>query len=277
MSRVRPDRRWAAGGVLAVVALAVTTLSTPPAPAQESLSTPGPSPAAQESASGSHDRGKPVDYLSSEFQVAPLREAVLSLTIAAALASLLAFRSRRRGTPERSVTVAQTQIILAVVGSVVMIVVGASMARAFGIVGAASLVRYRAKVNDPKDAGVMLATLGIGLASGVGLFLFAGFATVFILGLLWLLESHEPEDLKRFALKIVFKEKDGAAMKPKMEEVLRRNRVTYELRVTTPEELSYDVKVPARKSTDRLSNLLLAQGKAEALEVEWDEKKDKTK
>ena len=68
----------------------------------------------------------------------------------------------------------QTQIILAVVGAVVMLVVGASLARAFGIVGAAGLVRYRAKINDPKDAGVMLSTLAIGLAAGVGLWMLGG-------------------------------------------------------------------------------------------------------
>ena len=39
---------------------------------------------------------------------------------------------------------------------VVMLIVGASLARAFGIVGVASLIRYRAKIDDPKDAVVML-------------------------------------------------------------------------------------------------------------------------
>ena len=43
-----------------------------------------------------------------------------------------------------------------------MLVVGSSLARAFGIVGAAGLVRYRAKIEDPKDAGVMLSTLAVG-------------------------------------------------------------------------------------------------------------------
>ena len=69
----------------------------------------------------------------------------------------------------RQAPVIQTQIILAVVGAVVMLVVGSSLARAFGIVGAAGLVRYRAKIDDPKDAGVMLSTLAVGLARGVGL------------------------------------------------------------------------------------------------------------
>ena len=65
-----------------------------------------------------------------------------------------------------------------------MLVVGTSLARAFGIVGAAGLVRYRAKVEDPKDAGVMLSTLAIGLATGVGQWPLAIVGTVFLLVLL---------------------------------------------------------------------------------------------
>src|ERR671926_1799822 len=110
-----------------------------------------------------------------------IMRALIALPLATAMGALLAFRPRRRGTPPRSAPVIQTQIILAVVGAVVMLIVGASLARAFGIVGAANLIRYRAKVEDPKDAVVMLATLSIGLACGVEVFGLAAFATVFIL------------------------------------------------------------------------------------------------
>src|ERR1051325_3807476 len=122
-----------------------------------------------------------------------LLDALIRLPIAALLSAILAFRFRRRGTPKRQASVIQTQIILALVGAMVMLVVGASLARAFGIVGAAGLIRYRAKIEDPKDAGVMLSTLAIGLATGVGLWLLALFATAFILGVLWLIESIDSE------------------------------------------------------------------------------------
>ena len=74
-----------------------------------------------------------------------------------------------------------------------MLVVGTNLARAFGVVGAAGLVRYRAKIEDPKDAGVMLSTLAVGLASGVGQYVIAAFSAVFILLVLWVIESFEPE------------------------------------------------------------------------------------
>ena len=82
--------------------------------------------------------------------------------------------------------------MLAIVGSLVMLIVGASLARAFAIAGAAGLVRYRAKIDDPKDASVMLSCLAVGLASGVGLLYLAAAGAVFIVGVLWVLEWREP-------------------------------------------------------------------------------------
>src|SRR5438094_4981305 len=153
-------------------------------------------------------------------QLQQLRHAAVRLPIAVGLASVLALRPRRRGTPHRQAPVIQTQIILAIVGAVVMLVVGTSLARAFGIVGAAGLVRYRAKIEDPKDAGVMLSTLAVGLASGVGLWMLAGFATVFILVVLWIVESFEPKATQLFTLKVNAKDPD--AVKPQIEHLLKR-------------------------------------------------------
>jgi uncharacterized membrane protein YhiD involved in acid resistance len=208
-----------------------------------------------------------------ETQVEQLQHALARLPIAAGLASVLALRPRRRGTPERQPAVIQTQIILAVVGSMVMLVVGSSLARAFGIVGAAGLVRYRAKIADPKDAGVMLSTLGVGLAAGVGLWMLAVFATVFILGTLWIVESFEPKARQLFALKV--KAKDPVALKPKIEQLLTRHRLEHELRTETKDEVTFEVRVPLDRKTDRLSDEILEIDKSNASGVEWDEKKSK--
>ena len=126
-------------------------------------------------------------------QIPLLAKAAVSLPIAAVLGAALAFRPRRHGAPQRDSEVIHAQIILGVVGALLMLVIGESLARAFGIVGAAGLIRYRAHIKDPKDAGVMLSTLGLGIASGVGLYLLAAFATLFFLLVLWLIESRTPE------------------------------------------------------------------------------------
>lgn len=215
-----------------------------------------------------HGVPAPFDFAA---QLAPVRRAAASLPIAAALAAALAFRPRRRGTPRRTPAVIQTQIILALVGAVVMLIVGQSLARAFGIVGAAGLVRYRAKIEDPKDAGVMLSTLAIGLASGVGLFVLAVFTTVVLLGVLWAIESLEPEERKLFTLKVATK--DAAALRPRIERVLQESGVRYELRGSAAEDVCYEVKLPWGIRTDRLSNAIMRLDSGNGTAVEWDEKK----
>src|SRR3954464_7897067 len=209
-------------------------------------------------------------------QVRDLKHALSRLPVAAGLACVLAFRPRRRGTPKRQAPVIQTQIILSIVGAVVMLVVGSSLARAFGIVGAAGLVRYRAKVEDPKDAGVMLSTLAIGLASGVGLYVMASFSAGFILLALWIIESFEPKGRKLFELKIKMGD-DTDDRRKDFDEILERFHVDFDLLSSSDEEICYEVWVPLEMQKDRLSNAILRLDPAGHGAVEWAEKKPKTK
>ena len=209
--------------------------------------------------------------LESHFDM--VERAVLALPFATALGAALAFRPRRRGTPPRSAPVIETQIVLAVVGATVMLVVGSSLARAFGIVGAANLIRYRAKIDDPKDAVVMLSTLSLGLCCGVELYGLATFAGVFLLALLWAVESIEAELTKHFELKVTAG--DPAALRNEIESVLRRYHVKFELRSLGQKELVYDSELPLHTRTDRIANAILSLGKNGDTEVAWDEKKAK--
>lgn len=209
----------------------------------------------------------------------PLHEiddAMVRLPLAAALGAALALRPKRRGTPKRQPAVVQTQIILAVVGAVIMLVVGASLARAFGIVGAANLIRYRSKIDDPKDAVVMLAALAVGLASGVGLYALSVFSTVFLVAALGVIESFEPRGLKHFDLKVKVGN-DTDALRPKIETILSRFNLDFELRTTSDEEVCYDVQVPLEVQTDRVSNAILKLDPKGHAAVEWGEKKAKGK
>ena len=161
---------------------------------------------------------------------------------------------------------------MAIVGAVVMLVVGSSLARAFGIVGAAGLVRYRAKVEDPKDAGVMLCTLAVGLACGVGQWALAAFGTVFVLILLWIVESFEPVATRVFVVKV--KTKDAPALKDKIDRVFRSQKVPVEVRTVAQEELHYEIRWPVDRPTDVLSQRI-AGLLPEGVNVELEQKKDK--
>jgi uncharacterized membrane protein YhiD involved in acid resistance len=247
----------------AVAALAALLLGGPVAVAQESPAPPG--------TGLFQDTAAPEDGTPWAVNLRKLLEAALALPLAAGLGATLALRPRRRGTPRRSAPIIQTQILLAVIGAVVMLVVGASLARAFGVVGAAGLVRYRAQVKDPKDAGVMLSTLAVGLAAGVGLYMLAFFAALFVMALLWIIESFEPEAQKFFLLKIGTA--DARKFQSQVETLLRRHRAKYELRTSSEQELSYEVSLPARRSTDAITNSLFQVEGTTA--VDWDEEKKK--
>src|SRR6201991_567064 len=179
-----------------------TSVATPSAPST--------APGATVAAPAGSDSGKPLlgelfgpdvtgmspsDYASWETTSARI---ALRFALAAFLASLLAFRPRRGvSVARRNPYVAQTQILMAVVAGGMMMVVGDSAARAFGIFAAASLVRFRTNIRDPKEITVLLVSLAIGLATGVGRIELGLILSFFVLLLLWALEYRETEQVTR--------------------------------------------------------------------------------
>ena len=203
-----------------------------------------------------------------------ITEAMIRLPYAAALGAILALRPRRRGHGRRSILVVQTQIMLAVVGAVVMLVVGDSTARAFGIVGAAGLVRYRSTIDDPKEAVVMLCALAAGLAAGVGHYRLAPFATAFMTVVLFIVEWFEPIARKFFELSI--RTRGAADFRPQVEGVLKGFALEFELLVEKDEEIGYSVSAPIDVRTRDISDMIRVLHSADDdMSIEWDEKRPK--
>lgn len=199
---------------------------------------------------------------------------LLILSLAAILGAALGLvRPVRRGIVPRSSHVLQAQILLALVGAVIIVVVDESLARAFAIVGAAGLVRYRARIADPKDAGVMLVSLAVGLTVGSGMYGFAVTITLFAMGLLWVLESFEPPARTRFELTVGGKDADK--LRPRIEHALEQKGVTYELLGSSSHELHYEVTVPFEEKIRRLTKLIRGLDDRHGTSVEWDIRKYK--
>jgi hypothetical protein len=203
------------------------------------------------------------------------------LAVAALLGAALGIlRPVRREIVPRSPHVIHAQILLAIVGALIIIVVAESLARAFAIVGAAGLVRYRARIDDPKDAGVMLVALAVGLTAGSGQLVFASVACLFVIAVLWLLESFEPEARSRFDLRISGRTIER--LRPDIEHSLNQKGVSYELRGSAPGELRYEVTVPYQLKLKKLSKLIRSldgagsNGHHGPTAVHWEIKKYKT-
>jgi uncharacterized membrane protein YhiD involved in acid resistance len=199
-----------------------------------------------------------------------IRVAFIRLPLAALFGTALAFRPRRRAQGARKVVVMQTQIMLAVVGAVIMLVVGNSLSRAFGIVGAAGLIRYRSTIADPKDAVVMLCALASGLSVGVGLYQIGAVATAFMMLLLWLIEFFEPPARRRFELRIEVRDPEFRA---KAESVIKGLGLEFELLLEDDEQLRYSISAPVNVHTRDVSDTLrLVAGTP--IVVRWEEKRN---
>jgi uncharacterized membrane protein YhiD involved in acid resistance len=105
-----------------------------------------------------------------------------------------------------SVSFVHTLVLLSSITAFVMMVIGNSIARAFSLVGALSIIRFRTPVKDTRDTAFVFFSLGIGFAAGTGAYAIAALGTLAI-GLFALIihririgESGKDDFLLRFRL-----------------------------------------------------------------------------
>jgi len=219
-------------------------------------------------------------HISSERWAENSGRIALRLVLAALLGAALAFRPRKRILAmKRNPYVAQTQILLAIVAAALMIIVGDNAARAFGIFAAVSLVRFRTNIRDPKEITVLLISLALGLASGVGRWDLAVILTLFALIVLWLLEWREPQLVFR-AMEVKVTTKNVVTTQRALRDVFKQFGFDRELRgvdreVTdeSPGSLVYSVDISPTVSTDQISEEILQLDGGNIQGIEWDQKK----
>lgn len=94
---------------------------------------------------------------------------VISLSLVLGLYVALAYRL---ATPpgSYSVSIQHTLLYLAMIVALVMLVISNQLARAFTLVGALSVIRFRTPVKSAKDASFIFLALASGMGIGVGMF-----------------------------------------------------------------------------------------------------------
>lgn len=207
-------------------------------------------------------------------------EIVFRLIVAVILAAILAFRPRKN-VPlfRRNLYVAQTQILLAVVAAALMLIVGDNTARAFAIFAAVSLVRFRTNIKDPKEITVLLISLALGLASGVGRWDLGAILCVFAFVLLWALEFKEPEHVYR-SMELTVKTRATEITRVKIHRIFESLNLEAEIRhIEPPDEkkniglLMYYLRLRLTISTDQLSEQILSADGENIEGIQWDQKK----
>jgi uncharacterized membrane protein YhiD involved in acid resistance len=112
--------------------------------------------------------------------IPPIQVAVgLGLSLVLSLAIATTYRLTHRGV-SYSQSYAHTLIIMCMVISVIMMIVGSSIARAFSLVGAMSIIRFRNAVKETKDIGFIFLVMAIGMACGTRFYTLAAIATLLL-------------------------------------------------------------------------------------------------
>ena len=73
-----------------------------------------------------------------------------------------------------------TNVFVAVIVCMVIMIIGNSLARAFALVGALSIIRFRTVVKDTKDTAFIFWSLATGMASGTGSYFLAISGTIIL-------------------------------------------------------------------------------------------------
>lgn len=123
------------------------------------------------------------------------------LAVAFVVGWVLGFAYKRTHTGDRFRTsIPHAQMLLAVGGALIWLVVGDNLVRAFGLAGTIGLIRYRTRIRDPKDTTVLLFSMILGMACGLGQYTIALIGLAFVvLTLVWLSFSHRRETARLLA------------------------------------------------------------------------------
>lgn len=205
----------------------------------------------------------------------PIRQALAETTVvlgtdqlllrsacAAGLGAVLAvvYRATHRGL-SYSQSFMQTIVFVAAIVALVMMTVRNSLATAFTLVGALSIIRFRTVVKDTRDTAFVFASLAVGMAVGLGYWELAGIGTVVIGALAGLMHATNFGALYKsdFVLRFTFdQQRDSSAYLGPLQQAARRANMLHiepsgdgrSLRLT------YDVALRREQTAEQLTSAL---------------------
>src|SRR5947209_10275944 len=115
-----------------------------------------------------------LDWLRDEFPKGldiPLARLALRLGASLLFGCVIAglYRLTRGRSTNDTTNLLPTLVLLTVLVGMITVVIGDNLARAFGLVGALSIVRFRTVVEDTRDTAFVIFAVVVGMAVGAGM------------------------------------------------------------------------------------------------------------
>ena len=140
---------------------------------------------------------------------------IIKFILSAAIGTLIAFQGIRENSDNKKnidVKIAKSKILICITGAITVVIIGNSMAKAIGLFGIGSFIRFRTTIEDPVDSAVMFILIILGMAIGQELYLPA-----FILALFFYTTLVVMSKIK--GLKKVIKIKENEVKQPEREKI----------------------------------------------------------
>ncbi len=120
---------------------------------------------------------------------------VVQATLLGGVFTLHPLRLRRLRQKEKGRELLKAQLLVCMAGALLVVVIGSgedASARAFGLLGLGSFIRFRTSMKSPADTAVFFLLIGIGMACGVDRFAAAAIGTVILMVVVTALEWMSP-------------------------------------------------------------------------------------
>ena len=196
----------------------------------------------------------------------------LAKLVAAAVIGMLVTVVHRQYRSDKSANPAldQAQVLLCISGALMMIIIGNSIARAFGIAGAASVIRFRTPVEDARDITILFILMGLGMAAGLGALAVAGMGTLFLCAMIPILNLFSAERPRTMMVEIISEGRDFPIAH--VNQVFAVNGILFEPREVSQGDEATAKYLTTLRPTDSLEDLsgqLMGDGKKGIKNVSW--------
>jgi len=216
-------------------------------------------------------------HLPSQFAMPPMYPLLelLKLAVAAVLGLVVtAVHKRYHRDKPLSRSLEQAQVLLGVAGAMIVIIIGDSLARAFGVLGAASIIRFRTPVEDPKDTIILFLLLALGMACGLGAFGTAALAALFICIVMLVLDHIGEQKPRPMMLELVAAGREFPTQH--VQNVFAAYGMAFEPREVSQGDqasIKYHVMLAPNTSLEYLSDQLISGGYSGIKSVTWESPK----
>ena len=144
-----------------------------------------------------------------------------------------------------------TLVMTAIITTMVMMIIGSNLSLSLGMVGALSIIRFRAAIKDPKDITFIFWAVTIGLSCGSGLYIVGIIGSVILSIILFAFKyGNNSNDIYLVAINI-----DSEEAVKQVEKEISAIAKKYSVKIVNTKASSIDITYEVKISSDKVAIL----------------------